>query len=178
MAKKDSLYRRLNALGFICCLSFLAYLIVCLQTPASGYATPFSSIVRIALLSSTLLFFLPLLHNPAATGQRVYSFVNLTVSLSGLIAAARHLWIQSKPELISQELVTLCEQPFEKLMSQQPAITEKLSLLFNLSGNCIAEKLGPVPISFPIQALLCFLLLFLLCWKIFIYRPKPSGMFL
>lgn len=178
MAKKDTLYRRLNALGFICCLSFLAYLIVCLQTPASGYATPLSSLVLITLLSNTLLFFLPLLHNPATTGQRFYSFFNLTLSLSGLVAVVRHMWIQNKPELISQELVNLCEQPFETLMSQQPVVTEKIYLLFNLSGNCIAEKLGPVPISFPIQALLCFLLLFLLCWKILSYRPRPPGMFL
>lgn len=178
MANKDSLYRRLNALGFLCGLSFLAYLIVCLQTPASGYATPFSSLTRIILLSSTFLFFLPLLHNPGTGGQRFYSFINIALLLSGLVATARHIWIQAKPELISAELISLCEKPFEKLMAEQPAITEKMHLLFQLSGNCMAEKLGPVPISFPVQALLCFLLLFLLCWKIMVHKPRSQGMFL
>ena len=178
MANKDSLYRRLNALGFLCGLSFLAYLIVCLQTPASGYATPFSSLTRIILLSSTFLFFLPLLHNPATAGQRFYSFLNISILLSGLMATARHIWIQAKPELISTELVSLCEKPFEKLMSEQPAIADKMQLVFQLSGNCMAEKLGPVPISFPVQALVCLLLLFLLCWKIMTHKPRSQGMFL
>lgn len=178
MANKDSQYRRLNALGFLCGLSFLVYLIVCLQTPASGYATPFSSLTRIVLLSSTFLFFLPLLHNPGAGGQRFYSFLNFALLFSGLIATARHIWIQAKPELISTELVSLCEKPFEKLMAEQPAIVEKIHLLFQLSGNCVAENLGPVPISFPIQALLCILLLFLLCWKIMTHKPRSQGMFL
>lgn len=174
---KDSSYRRLNALGFLCCLSFLVYLVVCLQTPVSGHATPFSSLTRIVLLTSSVLFFLPTLHNPSTSGQRFYGSINFVLVVAGTITSARHLWLQAKPEQISGKLVELCEQSFEILMAQQPAFSGKVLLLFDLSGNCIAEKLGPFPVSFPIQALLCFLLLSLLCWKILVHRPRSQGMF-
>ncbi|MGH1462074.1 MAG: disulfide bond formation protein B [Neptuniibacter sp.] len=178
MAKKEPRYRRLNALGFFCCLSFFLYLFFCLQTSVTGHATPFASLIRLTLLSNTLLFFIALIHNPYVSGQRFYSFINMLLTLSGIGTAANHLWIQAKPELINASLLSLCEKPFENLMAQQPTLPDKLVLLYNLSGNCTAESLAPLPIGFPAQTLLIFVLLFLLCWKTFIHRPKAQGMFL
>lgn len=176
MARKDPRYRRLNALGFLCCASFLAYLFVCLEIPAGTHASPFSSLSRIIILSSTVLFFLALLFNPHTTGQRIFSLLNLLLVGGGVYAAGKHLWIQAEPGSLTNPL-TGCDTPFEALMAQHASLPDKLSNLFALSGQCSAEVLGPFGIGYPIQALLLFVLLLLLSWKTLIFRPNPEGMF-
>lgn len=175
--RKNPLYRRLNALGFLCCMSFLLYLFVCLQPLATGHASPFSSLSRLLLLSSSLSFFLALLHNPGVNGQRIYACFHLLISTSGITVAANALWNSTKIEITIANTQPFCALPFETLMSQQHGFIEKLTFLFQLAGQCTAEKLGPFAIGYPQQALMLFILFFLLAWKILLYRPKTTGMF-
>jgi disulfide bond formation protein DsbB len=177
MATKYPLYRRLNALGFICCLSFLLYLFVCLQILSTGHASPFTSLSRLLLLAVTLTFFLALLHHPAPGGQRVYAVFNLLFTSAGLILCIQTLWKKVPQEDLEQAVQTLCEMPFEMLMAQQQNIIDKLMLLVSLSPQCATETLGPFNTGYPEQALALFILLFLLTWKIITHRPKPTGMF-
>ena len=178
MANKNPVYRRLNALGFLCSLSALIYIVLSLQTGTTDLISPLSSLIRLIILICTGLFFIALIHNPGVSGQRFYSFINLLVVCSGLGAAVYHLWVQSQPEQIDGSLQNMCQLPFEQLMATQQSIVGKLELLFSLSSNCTAEALPAIPIGFAEQSLFLFLMLFLLCWKMLLKKERPEGLFL
>lgn len=177
MANKDPFYRRLNALGFLLSLGSLIFLVISFQANAD-LTSPFSSLIRLILLSGSVVFFIALVHNPATSGQRFYALINSLVILAGIAISTRHIWLMHKPAGDTESLLQQCQVPFEQLMLTQHNVIDKLSLLSQLATHCSAQPLPHLPFDLAGQTLLILIPLLLICWKVIGYKPRSQGLFL
>ena len=175
MSTKDPIYRRFNLLGLILCLVAFVYAISSLQDPTTHISSPLISISKLLVLTSAVLFFIALAHNPRTFGQRIYGVINFTLSAAGLALASYHLWKHSAD---SQSPPAYCEQPIELLLGRQQHIDGKLTELINAAVQCPVESANLIGLGAAEQCLLLFVSLFVICWKILIRRKKNEGLFL
>lgn len=176
MAKKDPVYRRINALGFILCLTAVIYAVLGLQDLMTHVSSPLTSLSKLLLISSALFFFLALIHNPDTLGQRCYALFNIALSIFGLGCAGHHLWVQ---EALDKSItLTQCGFPIEELLANQTGIINKLSSLWSAAAECPAEAVNFINLGVAEQSLIIFVILFFLSWKQLIRRKKAEGLFL
>ena len=89
-------FRSLFILGFLACCGLIggAYF---LQYVVGLEPCPLCYVQRIEVFSLGLLFALTALHNPQATGRRVYAVLLLIFSGLGIATAGRQIWLQTLP---------------------------------------------------------------------------------
>ncbi|WP_420554215.1 disulfide bond formation protein B [Neptuniibacter marinus] len=176
MSTKDPIYRRFNFLGFSLCVAAFIYAVYNLQDPTTHISSPLVSISKLLVLSSALIFFIALIHNPRTFGQRAYGTVSFLLSAIGITSTSYHLW---KHTIGSTEPPpSFCEQPIELLLSKQTTITGKLTELINAAIQCPVEQISFIGLGIVEQCLIVFAALFFISWKILIHRTKNKGLFL
>lgn len=179
MAKKDPYYRRLNALGFLFCLAGLTYALITLQglpDQNTQLSSHLASLAKLFTLCTTTVFFCALVQNPKTFGQRIYSLLNAVFIGAGISLMVNRLWTVAEP--VDESLLSSCGIPFETMMTQYQGLPAKLTALFNSASICPVEHQQLLSLGITEQSLLFFLLLFLICWKILIHRPKTESLFL
>ena len=109
----------------------------------------------IGLITLTALF--GWLHNPANTGQRIYSGCYIVFSGLGTAVAGRHIYLQN---LDAAQLPDCL--PDLDYMLEAFSWLETLTTIFNTSGECATVQWTFLGLSIPWQTLLLFIGLFIL----------------
>ena len=108
------------------------------------------------------------IHNPRATGQKIYAFAGGAMCVMGSYFAIRQIWLQHLPE----DQVPACGPGLSYIYENFPII-ETLNFLLKGDGNCAEVQwrfLGLL--SIPELALIAFIVLFSSC--MFIAFRKPA----
>jgi disulfide bond formation protein DsbB len=135
--------RALNALGLLLCLGLLGYAWYA-QTSLGLEPCPLCIFQRVGIAICGLIFLLATLHNPAATGARVYGVLLLLAALATISVAARHLWIQHLPE----GAVPSCGASLNYMLEIFP-ITEVIRKVLTGSGECARINWRFLGLSMP-----------------------------
>lgn len=155
--------RRLHLIGLLTCIAAMAFAVGFLQHYLYLEPCPLCVITRVIVISMGLVFLLAWLHNPAATGQRVYAGLLLLIGLSGLGVQIRHIWLQNLPP----DEVPACGPGLDYLLDTLPLFTV-LKQVFQGSGECAEIDWSFLGLSIPMQTALLFV--FLLAVVLLIFR--------
>ena len=88
------------------------------------------------------------LHNPGATGRRIYATLCAVAATAGAAVAIRHVWLQHLPP----DQVPACGPSLEYMLETLP-FHETLSLVLMGDGNCAETQWTALGLSIPEQTL-------------------------
>ena len=122
--------RLLNLAGFLACAGMMGF---ALYAQYVMYLDPCPLCVfqRIATILLGLVFLLAAIHNPGATGARIYGVLVGLVAAGGVGVAAWHVRLQNLPA----DDVPSCGPGFEYIM-ENFAFFDALGKIFKGSGEC------------------------------------------
>ena len=106
---------------------------------------------RVFVLGVAALALLALLHNPGATGNRIYSLLMAATAGVGGFFSSKQLWLQSLPE----DRVPACGPPADYLFEVME-LSDALSMLLQGDGNCAEVQWTLLGLSIPGWTLLGF----------------------
>lgn len=146
--------RRLgNGLGFLACAALLGYALY--AEHVLGLAPcPLCIFQRVAVIVIGVLFLLATLHNPRATGSRIYGGLIVLAALGGIGIAARHIWIQAQPP----GTVAACGADLDYMMEIMP-LKEVVAKVLTGSGECGTVDWTLLGLSMPWWVLFALLAL-------------------
>ena len=107
---------------------------------------------RISVIALGVIFLLAALHNPGATGRRIYGGLLTLASLTGIGIAGRHLWLQYMPH---EELA--CGPGLDYMLEIMP-LQEVLTSVFRGTGDCGEILWSFLGLSIPGWTMIGFLL--------------------
>jgi len=106
---------------------------------------------RVFLVMTGFLALVASLHNPGATGRRIYGALCTVAATTGAAVAARHVWLQHLPP----ERVPACGPGLDYMLQTLP-FTETLRLVLMGDGNCAETVWRFLGLSIPEQTLILF----------------------
>lgn len=165
-------YRRLNLTGFFLTGSALSYASIALEQQLSSINCSLCSIVRLCLLCMSVLFFIAFIHNPWTFGQRVYGLLNWLLSIAGLAATGRYIWLDS----FQPESPTACNVGIETLTASLPFLSD-IHILLAEQHDCLDNSWDLFGLTLSQVTLGVFISLFLITWRLLIRRPEPKLFF-
>lgn len=142
--------RVLNTAGFLVCASLLGYAYFA-QFQLDLEPCPLCIFQRVAMIALGAVFLVAALHNPAATGARIYGLLIAIAAGAGVAVAGRHVWLQHLPP----DKVPECGPGLEYMLEAFP-IGEALKLAFTGSGECADVVWTFLGLSMPTWVLICF----------------------
>ena len=119
-----------NALGLLVCAGLMGYALYA-QYVLGLAPCPLCIFPRVATIVTGILFRIAAIHNPRATGARVYGALIGLAALCGMLISARHIWIQAQPP----GTVAACGADLDYLLEIMP-VTEVVSKVLTGSGEC------------------------------------------
>jgi protein dithiol:quinone oxidoreductase len=122
--------RRGNLLGFLACVSLLAYAYYA-QFVLHLEPCPLCIFQRIGIFVLGVIFLAATLHDPAAFGRRVYAALLTLAALATIGVALRHLYIQSLPP----DAVPACGASLD-FMLKVFSLSEVLVKVLTGDGEC------------------------------------------
>jgi disulfide bond formation protein DsbB len=99
-----------------------------------------------------VIFLVSGLHNPAATGQKIYAALAAIAAFGGSFFSIKQLWLQGLPE----DKVPACGPPVDYLFDAFSA-SEAISMLLRGDGNCAEVQWQLLGISMPGWVLVSFI---------------------
>lgn len=155
--------RIINAIGFLTCISAMAFAVLYLQRVLYLDPCPLCVIDRVLIISMSIFFLLAFIHNPARTGQRIYGIINLVLVTLAMIVAGRHVWLQYLPP----DQVPECGAGLDFMLETMP-LNDVLVTIFKGSGECADIQWTFLGLSIPEQTILLFMaFVFLILIQIF-----------
>ncbi|MCK4842964.1 MAG: disulfide bond formation protein B [Methylococcales bacterium] len=112
---------------------------------------------RIAILVTGLVFVIAAIHNPKASGLKVYSIMGTITALAGAAISIRHVWIQHLPP----DEVPECGPGLEYVFENFPLL-DTIKLMLNGTGECADILWTFLGLSIPGWTLVAFIALALL----------------
>lgn len=106
---------------------------------------------RVFVIAVGVIFLIAGLHNPAATGQKIYAGLATLAALGGSFFSIKQLWLQGLPE----DKVPACGPPVDYLFDAFSA-TDAISMLLRGDGNCAEVQWQLLGISMPGWVLVSF----------------------
>lgn len=119
-----------NLVGLVVCMALMAFALY-VQYGLGLEPCPLCIFQRVAVIGLGVIFALAALHNPGATGRRVYAMLVAIDAAAGAGVAGRHLWLQSLPP----ERVPACGPGLEYMLKSFP-LGETLRTVLSGSGEC------------------------------------------
>lgn len=145
--------RILNFTGVLATAAMMAYALysqhVLLLDPC-----PLCIFQRIAVIALGFVFLLAAVHNPVATGKRVYAGLIALPMAFGVGVAAWHIRLQNLPP----DEVPSCGPGFDYIIGNFP-LNDALRLIFEGSGECADVSWRFLGLSMPAWVLISVLLL-------------------
>lgn len=142
--------RMVNGLALLACLgAFFGALY--LQHFQGLEPCPLCIFQRIGVLAAALFFFLALVHNPGARGQRIYAALAAIGTVGGGIVAARHVWLQHLPP----DQVPACGPGLDYMLDVFP-MQDVIGMVLRGSGECAKVDWAFLGISLPGWSLIVF----------------------
>ena len=109
---------------------------------------------RVFVIAVGVIFLAAGLHNPAATGQKIYAGLATLTALGGSFFSIKQLWLQGLPE----DQVPACGPPVDYLFDAF-SVSEAISMLLRGDGNCAEVQWQLLGISMPGWVLVSFIAL-------------------
>jgi len=125
--------RTAYALGFLVCAGLMGYALY-LQYVEMLEPCPLCVFQRICVIAMGVVFLIAAVHNPRRRSAMVYAILQLLIGGTGVVLAARHVWLQSLPK----DQVPACGMGLNYMLDTLP-FTDVLRKVFQGSGEC-AEK--------------------------------------
>ena len=122
---------------------------------------------RFVYLAMAFVFMLAALHNPYFGGHKRYGFLLFLLSLLGLGAAGRQLYLQSLPA----DLVPACGPSFSYMVDAFPLV-EVIITMFKGSGSCAEIQWTFLSLSIAGWSFVLFSFLALYCLRLSLVRTK------
>lgn len=119
-----------NLIGLVGCVALMAYALYA-QYVLGLEPCPLCIFQRVAVISLGVSFLLAALHNPGATGRRVYAVLVAMAAAAGAGVSGRHLWLQTLPP----EQVPACGPGLDYLL-ESFTLGEALKTVLSGSGEC------------------------------------------
>lgn len=140
-------------LGFLGCMSLLA-MGAYFQFVDGLEPCPLCISQRIAILLTGLCFLIAALHNPQATGIKIYAILGALIALSGGAISTRHVWLQHLPP----DQVPECGPGLGYVFQNFP-LSATIKLMLSGTGDCAEVNWTLLGFSMPAWTLLAFLML-------------------
>ena len=109
---------------------------------------------RVFVIAVGVIFLAAGLHNPAATGQKIYAGLATLTALGGSFFSIKQLWLQGLPE----DQVPACGPPVDYLFDAF-SVSEAISMLLRGDGNCAEVQWQLLGLSMPGWVLVSFIAL-------------------
>lgn len=107
---------------------------------------------RVFVIAVGLIFLISGLHNPAATGEKIYAALAALAAFGGSFFSIKQLWLQGLPD----DQVPACGPPVDYLFDAFSA-SEAISMLLRGDGNCAEVQWQLLGISMPGWVLVSFI---------------------
>lgn len=114
---------------------------------------PLCSVQRAVVIALGLVYFAGFVQNPSRWGRRIYGFILTLISISGVLVAGRHTWLQYLPE----DKIPECGPGLEFWMNNLPAV-EVIQKVFQGSGECAKVAYSFIGLSIAEWSLIAFIL--------------------
>ena len=108
---------------------------------------------RIAFIAMGIFFLMAAIHNPAATGRRVYALLVLLAAAAGTAIAAYHLWVQHQPP----DPMAGCAPGFNYMIENFP-ISKVLKMAFTGHADCAEINWTLLGLSMPFWTLVSYVI--------------------
>ena len=122
---------------------------------------PLCSVQRLIVIGFGIVFLLGFIQGPKYWGRRLYGLALTLVSLSGLIVAGRHTWLQHLPK----DKVPECGPGLDFWMKNLPT-SDVIQTVFQGSGECAEVVWSFLSLSIPEWSLIAFTLFFIYSLKL------------
>lgn len=106
---------------------------------------------RVFVVAIGVITLLAALHNPSASGQRIYAALSVGAAAVGGYFSSKQLWLQSLPE----DQVPACGIPVDYLL-ESFSLSEAISMLVRGDGNCAEVQWQFLGLSMPAWVLVAF----------------------
>jgi len=106
---------------------------------------------RVFVVAIGVIALLAALHNPSATGQRIYAGLSVAAAVVGGYFSSKQLWLQSLPE----DQVPACGVPVDYLL-ESFSLSEAIAMLVRGDGNCAEVQWQLLGLSMPAWVLVAF----------------------
>ena len=145
-----SLQRMLLASGFALCVALMAAALW-LQHVEGLEPCPLCVLQRGAVIVLGVVMLAGAVHDPGATGRRVYGVMITMAAAAGAAVAGRHVWLQSLPPGEAPE----CGPGLEYMLGAFP-LTQVIEMVLRGSGECAEVLWTFLSLSIPEWTLLVF----------------------
>lgn len=143
--------RFLNGLGFVAVIVLMAAAYY-MQYVMGLEPCAMCMLQRFILMGIGLVLLTATLHNPTSKkGLRVYAVMTILVSIAGLAAAGRHVWLQYLPA----DQVPACAPSWDYLVDAFP-LQDVIRTMLKGSGDCAKVTWTMLGLSIPEWMLLVF----------------------
>lgn len=146
-------YRGQYLAGFLVCAALLAYAIH-VQFDLGIEPCPLCEFQRFAFIAMGIFLLIGGLHNPGASGRRVYASLVLLGACAGIGIAAYHLWEQHLPP----DPFAGCTPGWSYMVDNFP-IGKTLKMVFSGHGDCAEINWTFLGLAMPFWTLVCYVLL-------------------
>jgi disulfide bond formation protein DsbB len=142
-----------NAAGAVACAGLIAYALY--EQHVVGLEPCHLCILqRIAVIVLGTLFVAAALQGPQAIGAKVYSILMVAVAMSGMVVAARHVWLQHQPP----GSVPACGADLTFMLKVLP-LSEVLAKVFKGGAECQKVDWSLLGLSMPSWVFLSLMVL-------------------
>ena len=107
-------------------------------------ACPLCIFQRISMILLGIVLLAACLHNPKGIFERIYNALAALSAISGILVAARHIWLQHLPK----DQVPACGPGLDYLMDAFP-LADVFSLVLTGSGECASVDWQFLGLSLP-----------------------------
>lgn len=142
--------RLLNTLGFVAVVLLMATAYY-MQYVMKLEPCPMCMLQRFILIMIGLVLLIAAIQNPSSKGLAVYASLTTLLSIGGLAAAGRHVWLQHLPA----DEVPACAPSWDYLVDAFP-IGDVIRTIFKGSGDCAVVTWRMLGMSIPEWMLLVF----------------------
>ncbi len=107
------------------------------------------------VIATGLIALAAFIHNPGATGTKIYAALTTLAALGGAAIAGRQVWLQSLPE----DQIPACGPTLDWMFQANFPLQEILGAMFFGEGSCAEIKWMFLGLSIPGWTLVAFLFL-------------------
>jgi len=115
---------------------------------------PLCMIQRVIFIAIGVSFLLATLHNPRATGARIYGFLIGLLAFAGVGVAGRHIWLQHLPK----DQVPACGPGLDYMLQNFP-LSDVMRELLHGSGECAEKGWTFLSLGIPEWSLIWYVIL-------------------
>lgn len=143
--------RWVNLVAFVGCLVAMAGALW-LEHVGGLEPCPLCILQRLGVIGAGVFFLAAGLHNPGATGQRLYAALAGLSAIGGGAVAIRHIWLQGLPP----DQVPDCGPGLDYMLDVFP-LRDALSMILQGSGECAELDWQLLGLSLPGWSLVVFI---------------------